>query len=111
MPYLVVGEAQHAVAEVLQLRILRPVGLECDSVSVIPVAIGLDDHALLGPEEVHLETPDAHIHLWLGKAVPTAESKEEALELAAGHVRFLLEIPIRNQTEIECPPDCPPVDG
>ena len=50
------------------------------------VAIELDDEALARPEKVGDEGGDAYVHVWLGKAVATAESEEASLQFAAGVV-------------------------
>ena len=56
------------------------------------VAIELDDEALARPEKVGDEGGNANVHVWLGKAVATAESEEASLQFAAGVVGIELLI-------------------
>ena len=55
-------------------------------------AIELDDEALARPEKVGDEGGNANVHVWLGKAVATAESEEASLQFAAGVVGIELLI-------------------
>jgi hypothetical protein len=46
------------------------------------VAIDLDNHSLLAPEEVDQVRADAHVHLGAGQPVATAHAQEPCFQLA-----------------------------
>jgi hypothetical protein len=62
------------------------VALEGGAVSVVSPRVGLDDDVLLAPKKIHFVRSDAHVHLWLGKAVTATEAEEEAFELATAEL-------------------------
>ncbi len=67
------GEADDLIAEQLQLDVAGPIRFECRAGAVRPVAVELDDQAVVEPVEVSNEGADGRIHLGLGNAVPAAD--------------------------------------
>jgi hypothetical protein len=84
--------------------------LESGAVAVVAIAVGLDDQAAVAPEEVDLVRADECVYFWLGKAVATAEGKEEPLELTAGELVLDLEVVRRDQAQVERAPDGAAID-
>lgn len=64
-------------------------------------AVGLDDHRLRAPEEVHLVGPHPDVDLGRRQAPPTAKRQEEALELAAGELGAAVEVCLGDQPQID----------
>ncbi len=85
---LVAGEAAQTVPVRVQLEFSGTVVLERLSAAVSRVAVGLDDEALLAPEEVDGEAADAHVHFGRRELVTVADAEKAALELTAGVVRW-----------------------
>jgi len=77
------GEAQHLIPEELQSYIAPAVLLERRAAAVRLPTIDRGDETTRRPEKVDLESIDADVHLWLGKAVAPAEREEQRLELRA----------------------------
>ena len=107
---LAVGEAQDAVAQALKARVTFAIGLEGGAVAVVPEAVGLRDQLVVAPKEIDLVCADAGIHLWLGKAVATAEVEEEPLELAACELILALEVSRVDEAQIQRTADRPSKD-
>jgi len=59
---------------------------------VVAPRVGLDDHSLLPPQEVHLVGTEARVHLRLRKTVAAAEAEEETFEFASGEVILVREV-------------------
>ena len=47
------------------------------------VAVGLDDDALITPEEINFPGLDSRVHLWCRKLVPPTEGEETLLQMGA----------------------------
>jgi len=81
---LLVGKAPDAPPGDHQIGIADGIAPLCAPRAVSGRAVGLDDQALLAPDEVTLVALDVHVHLGAGEVVPVAEGQEDLLELAAG---------------------------
>src|SRR3954447_4053525 len=64
--------------------------LEGDGTAMPAIAVGLDDEALLPPEEVDGPAPDPDVHLGMRQRVSAAEQQKVLLDVAAGSVRYHL---------------------
>ena len=95
------GEAQDTETQALKEGVPSAVALEGVAVPVMTKPIGLDDQAAVTPEEVDLVGAHASVDLRLRKAVAPAEGEKEALELAAGEVRWLAQIGAGDQPQVE----------
>jgi hypothetical protein len=85
-------KAQDTKTQALKVRVAGSVGFERGSVGVVAPGVGLDDHSLLPPQEVHLVRAEPGIRFWLGKTVATTEGPEDALEFAARELLLPLEV-------------------
>ena len=83
---LPVGEAQRGVAGRLAARVEGAVVLERAAVAVGVPAVGLDDDALRGPDEVGLVALDAVVAARRGELRGLQRRQQRALERAAGRL-------------------------
>jgi hypothetical protein len=79
---LAVGEADDVVAQGAEVQVSVMVVLKGLRATVVAVAIGLDDDALLAPEEVDDARSNPHIDLRRRQPMALAEAQEEMLQLA-----------------------------
>jgi hypothetical protein len=77
-------EPQDGVAAALQVGVAGAVILERGAAPVGAIAIGLDDHALVGPEEVQHVRPQPVVDVRTGEAGVGDEPEHALLELAVG---------------------------
>jgi hypothetical protein len=77
------------------------VALESGAAPVMTEAVSFDDHSTVAPDEVHLVGAKTGVDLGSRQSMSAAEAPKEPLELAAGEVRFGLEIRIFDQTKIQ----------
>jgi len=75
------------VAGECERRVALPVALEGPAAAVVLPAVGLDDDALLGEEEVDLEAGDRVVHTRLWQIARATEGEHALLELASGERR------------------------
>ena len=83
-----VGEAADAVAARVKLEVAGVIVLEGLSPPVCGIPVGLDDQAVLTPQEIDGVPTDAYIHFGSSKPVPATKRHDGALEFATRMVAF-----------------------
>jgi hypothetical protein len=79
---LAVGEAQSAVAGARETSVTGAIVLESLARLVVAPAVGFDDEAVVGEEEVDLLAANRGVDARCGEAVVPAEAEEDRLEVA-----------------------------
>lgn len=91
------GEADDAVAGDREPGVLGAIAFEGAVGQVGAAAVGLDDHALVGPEEVDLVVSDQVVDERSREAVRVAEREEAGFELRARELVVAVEVEHRGE--------------
>jgi hypothetical protein len=78
---LEIGEAQDGVASEAEVEVAGVVVLEGDRAAVVEPEVGLDDNAIVAPEEVGGPTAELDVYLRAREGVAMDEGEEERLEV------------------------------